>query len=709
MKKRKIVPILVAGSLLVQSIFTGITNSNATTNEESLKVDYNSYDTNEIPDKYNTGTTGELTTIEMGALVNGVQMSAGDNSTVNVFDFFYRNTDLSGTITFENMDFSQYPVALRNADKVDREIHLIFKNCKFTKFAMPQATTSISCEFTNCTFNSCSGSNAEFNYCQFGQTYSDGLVPFQNVEVNNCLFYDFTSVIATGGELHIDGTQIYGKAGIDVTNVSYNGCRFEVPPIENKKSTAYVNACIMLQMEYSNADDVSFNDCIVNGGGYTIYARAINDYALTDITFDNIQFGCTSSYGYVYPDVSQGVTFSNISNTDSLYIGSVWKDEEGDMHLSVTNDTNQDRELTVIMGEVTYTKIIPACPTKAEFSDSTTYSSMPFDMDIEIPYDVDYYVCYDTTTEGFAKQIRFVNYGDEDVYLDESDAKSLFSNEAEIVTTGSCGKNVTYTLTSDGVLTLSGEGETYSYHSGKPAPWSDYKSQITEIRVEESVTTLGSQIFSGCNGAQSVSLPEGLTSIGSRAFAGCTCLLEVTLPNTISSIGDYAFNSALLNTVYFNGTEEAWSEVQVGNGNNSNVNNPIYLDDTTGSESTETTESTEEEVTTATSTTTEKETTTGASTTTEEVTTGASTTTEKEVTTATSTTTEEEVTTETPGTTNTTTTGAESSITEGKTSGADSSVNTGDRTNLMPILILLFISVAGLNFTQKLKEETEKR
>ena len=74
----------------------------------------------------------------------------------------------------------------------------------------------------------------------------------------------------------------------------------------------------------------------------------------------------------------------------------------------------------------------------------------------------------------------------------------------------------------------------------------------------------------------------------------------------------------MLNTVYFNGTEEAWSEVQVGNGNNSNVNNPIYLDDTTGSESTETTESTEEEVTTATSTTTEKETTTGASTTTEE-------------------------------------------------------------------------------------------
>ena len=107
MKKRKIVPILVAGSLLVQSIFMGITNSNATTNEESLKVEYNSYDTNEIPDKYNTGTTGELTTIEMGALVNGVQMSAGDNSTVNVFDFFYRNTDLSGTITFENMDFSQ--------------------------------------------------------------------------------------------------------------------------------------------------------------------------------------------------------------------------------------------------------------------------------------------------------------------------------------------------------------------------------------------------------------------------------------------------------------------------------------------------------------------------------------------------------------------------------------------------------------------------
>ena len=50
-------------------------------------------------------------------------------------------------------------------------------------------------------------------------------------------------------------------------------------------------------------------------------------------------------------------------------------------------------------------------------SEEDTYAEMPFDVDITIAEDVEYAICYDTTIEGCAKQIRFMNWGDAKVYL----------------------------------------------------------------------------------------------------------------------------------------------------------------------------------------------------------------------------------------------------------------------------------------------------
>ena len=54
--------------------------------------------------------------------------------------------------------------------------------------------------------------------------------------------------------------------------MSFDHCCFEVPYNTPAGSNAYVNACFMLSPEYSYVSEVTVLDCIMNGGGYTIYA-----------------------------------------------------------------------------------------------------------------------------------------------------------------------------------------------------------------------------------------------------------------------------------------------------------------------------------------------------------------------------------------------------------------------------------------------------
>ena len=69
-------------------------------------------------------------------------------------------------------------------------------------------------------------------------------------------------------------------------DILYKNCRFEIPQIAPKGSKAGVNACNMLQLEYSGAESIKFEDCILNGGGYSIYAHSISKkYPLKNIEF----------------------------------------------------------------------------------------------------------------------------------------------------------------------------------------------------------------------------------------------------------------------------------------------------------------------------------------------------------------------------------------------------------------------------------------
>ena len=101
---------------------------------------------------------------------------------------------------------------------------------------------------------------------------------------------------------------------------------------------------------------------------------------------------------------------------------------------------------------------------------------------------------------------------------------------------GTCGDNLTWTLSDDGILTISGTGPMYDYgYSG--GPW----GRFTSVVVEEGVTTIGACAFYRNNLLSSISLPEGLISIGGYAFYCCEALEEIKLPSTLTSIGHSSF------------------------------------------------------------------------------------------------------------------------------------------------------------------------
>ncbi len=106
---------------------------------------------------------------------------------------------------------------------------------------------------------------------------------------------------------------------------------------------------------------------------------------------------------------------------------------------------------------------------------------------------------------------------------------------------GTCGENLTWDLT-NGVLTISGTGAMNDYSYYGDAPWYDNRENISQVVINDGVTSIGNYAFEICSGLTSVTIPNSVTSIGNSAFAECSGLTSVTIPNSVTSIGGYAFN-----------------------------------------------------------------------------------------------------------------------------------------------------------------------
>ena len=125
---------------------------------------------------------------------------------------------------------------------------------------------------------------------------------------------------------------------------------------------------------------------------------------------------------------------------------------------------------------------------------------------------------------------------------------------------GTCGANLKWYLTDDGVLTITGEGRMDNYYDGGPWGYDDIKRVIigdsvtsigkiafrrchslTSVTIGNRVTSIGNEAFRQCRSLTSVTIGNRVTSIGNEAFQNCSSLTSVTIPNSVTTIGESAF------------------------------------------------------------------------------------------------------------------------------------------------------------------------
>ncbi|MBQ6018379.1 MAG: leucine-rich repeat protein [Clostridiales bacterium] len=122
---------------------------------------------------------------------------------------------------------------------------------------------------------------------------------------------------------------------------------------------------------------------------------------------------------------------------------------------------------------------------------------------------------------------------------------------ADTVAEGECGTNATWTLDSDGTLTISGTGDmdNFGYQS---APWFSTSTVIKKIVVGDGITYIGQNSFSSLESVTSVTIGSGVKSIGDYAFKYNTSLTSVYIPAGVETMGYGVFGDcSVLTTVTF--------------------------------------------------------------------------------------------------------------------------------------------------------------
>lgn len=94
---------------------------------------------------------------------------------------------------------------------------------------------------------------------------------------------------------------------------------------------------------------------------------------------------------------------------------------------------------------------------------------------------------------------------------------------------------------------------------------SEYEHPIfTEIKIPDSVETIGSRAFYWCRNLKKITLPSALKTLSLNTFTYCTSLSDVYLPASLTDIGsNIFFQCSSLTNIYYAGSLAQWSQINV--------------------------------------------------------------------------------------------------------------------------------------------------
>ena len=315
------------------------------------------------------------------------------------------------------------------------------------------------------------------------------------------------------GALHIemngDGCGIYNMGSADSAYVNINN----VPELSIEKADSAIATAYAAKVNVRNSK------LRITNGRYAIQTPS------GTVTMENAE-------------VTAAVRGSNIRSSDAaVYAGT----------LQVKGGSTVD--MTATYGTVVYAGAVSVNLSSGSFTAKTGQSNWP---PISAPVTLGAKtrlvtgVCSDADAGTYAGEL-----------VDASD--NIYETRFASVISGSCGENLTWTLTPDGVLTISGTGAMTDYYNSGATPWHSVCSQIKSVIIEDGVTRIGNYAFSYCDALAGVTIPDSVTTIGDQAFKDCKALTSMAIPSSVTMIGDWAFDGCgALTDIYYGGYGIDW-------------------------------------------------------------------------------------------------------------------------------------------------------
>ena len=314
------------------------------------------------------------------------------------------------------------------------------------------------------------------------------------------------------GALHIemngDGCGIYNMGSADSAYVNINN----VPELSIEKADSAIETA------YSGTVNVRNSKLRIADGRYAIRTSG------GTINMENA-------------DVTAAVQGSSALRTDAaVYTGT----------LQVKGSSTVD--MTATYGPVVYAGAVSVNLSSGSFTAKTGQSKWP-------PIDAPVTLGVKTRlVTGVCSDADAGTYAGELVAASDNIYETRF---ASVVDSGSCGDKLTWSLSDDGTLTISGTERMQNYES-YGAPWYGFCSQVKTVVIENGVTSIGDYAFTGCTSLTGVTIPDSVVRIGGGAF-WATRLTSVTIPGSVTSIGSAAFGMcSVLTDIYYGGYGVDW-------------------------------------------------------------------------------------------------------------------------------------------------------
>ena len=332
---------------------------------------------------------------------------------------------------------------------------------------------------------------------------------------------------------HKGGTSSAGTATISVDtgalHIEMNGYGYGIYNMGSADS-AYVNINNVPELSIERADSAIA----------TAYAATVN-VRNSKLRITNGSYAIRTPSGTVTmenAEVTASVRGSNIRSSDAaVYAGT----------LQVKGGSTVD--MTATYGTVVYAGAVSVNLSSGSFTAKTKQSNWP---PISAPVTLGAKtrlvtgVCSDADAGTYAGEL-----------VDAMD--NIYETRFASVISGSCGENLTWTLTPDGVLTISGTGAMTDYYNSGATPWHSVCSQIKSVIIEDGVTRIGNYAFSYCDALAGVTIPDSVTTIGDQAFKDCKALTSMAIPGSVTMIGDWAFDGCgALTDIYYGGYGIDW-------------------------------------------------------------------------------------------------------------------------------------------------------